>query len=213
MGMSQKDDDLMHKGWRVVEKNQGKIYDLVLDMLSYSKEREPVIESTNLNQIIEDVVELLKGRAEEAKVQIETRLDPSLPNVPADPEGIHRAILNLVGNAIDAISEREHPQIGVQTLMESDGEWVRVIVIDNGPGIPPEKLNDIFRPFVSTKGAKGTGLGLPVSRKILREHGGDITVQSQLGKGSKFVVRLPMRSPLMPDMTGTLHEIPPPPPE
>ncbi len=66
-------------------------------------------------------------------------------------------------------------------------------MLDNGPGIPAEKLDDIFKPFVSTKGARGTGLGLPVSRKILREHGGDLTAASEPGQGTRFVFRLPMR--------------------
>jgi signal transduction histidine kinase len=88
---------------------------------------------------------------------------------------------------------------------------VRVQVRDNGPGIPAEKLSDIFRPFVSTKGSRGTGLGLAVSRKVLREHGGDILVQSQPGKGSLFTLRLPLRSPLAPEGTGTQVEMPIPP--
>ena len=75
-------------------------------------------------------------------------------------------------------------------------------------GIPPEKLGDIFRPFVSTKGARGTGLGLAVSRKILREHGGDILAQSQPGKGTKFILRLPLRNPLASDAAGTSSEMP-----
>ena len=89
-------------------------------------------------------------------------------------------------------------------------------MLDNGPGIPPEKLDDIFKPFVSTKGSQGTGLGLAVSRKILREHGGDIVVQSSVGKGSKFTLRLPLRSPLGGDASSTQTELPvapPPPPD
>ena len=81
-------------------------------------------------------------------------------------------------------------------------------MLDNGPGIPAEKLEDIFKPFVSTKGSRGTGLGLPVSRKILREHGGDILVQSVLDKGSKFILRLPMKSAFAGDASGT-HQHPP----
>jgi signal transduction histidine kinase len=87
---------------------------------------------------------------------------------------------------------------------------VRILVQDNGPGIPAEKLQDIFRPFVSTKGSKGTGLGLAVSRKNLREHGGDILVESRLGKGSRFVLRLPLKSPLSQELSsgGTSTAIP-----
>jgi signal transduction histidine kinase len=80
--------------------------------------------------------------------------------------------------------------------VEPDQAWVRILVMDNGCGIPPEKLPDIFKPFVSTKGSRGTGLGLAVSRKILREHGGDILAQSQPGKQTKFILRLPAKSPL-----------------
>jgi signal transduction histidine kinase len=123
--------------------------------------------------------------------------------------------LNIVGNALDAVEGRAGAFVGVQTLLERDPSWVRIVVIDHGPGIPPDKLGDIFKPFVSTKGARGTGLGLPVSRKILREHGGDITAVSTPGKGSKFVLRLPLRSPYSPDLNSTMVDqpIPEPPPD
>src|SRR4029077_15016596 len=95
MGLSGKDEEMLTKGWRIVEKNQGKIYDLVLDMLSYSKEREPNIEPTDLNQLVTDVIVLLRAGREHLVVEIERRLDPNLPLVPADPEGVHRALLNI----------------------------------------------------------------------------------------------------------------------
>jgi signal transduction histidine kinase/pSer/pThr/pTyr-binding forkhead associated (FHA) protein len=200
--MSDKDDEMMQKGWRLVEKNQSKIHDLVMDMLSFSKERDPVIESTDLNRVVEDVVEVVRGRAEDRTVRLDVRLSPTLPPVPADPDGVHKALLNIVTNALDAVEEREEPYVGVQTLLEPNGQWARIVVLDHGPGIPPEKAGEIFKPFVSTKGAKGTGLGLPVSRKIFREHGGDVLVESKVGRGSKFILRLPMKSPLAPEANG-----------
>jgi signal transduction histidine kinase/pSer/pThr/pTyr-binding forkhead associated (FHA) protein len=196
MGLADKDDQMVQKGWAVFEKNQGKIYDLVMDMLSYSKEREPAIEQTDLNQVVRDVLELLAGRAREAGIALESRLDPGLPHVQADPEGIHRAVLNVLTNAFEAVEERKRPQVAVATTFDSEEGWVRILIIDNGPGITPHKIGDIFKPFVSTKGSKGTGLGLAVSRKIFREHGGDILVQSQPGKLTRFILRLPVRSPL-----------------
>ena len=197
--LTDKDDNLLHKGWRLVEKNQGKIHDLVMDMLSFSKEREPAIESTDLNKVAEDVIEVVRGRAEGKGVRLDVRLSPSLPPVPADPDGVHKALLNVLSNALDAVEDREDAYVGVQTLLEPGGQWVRIVVLDHGPGIPPEKVNEIFRPFVSSKGSRGTGLGLPVSRKIFREHCGDVVVESKVGKGSKFIMRLPMKSPLLPD--------------
>src|SRR5206468_4211853 len=85
------DDNLLQKGWRLVEKNQSKIHDLVMDMLSFSKEREPALENTALNKVVEDVVDVIRGRAEEKGVRLDVRLSPSLPPVPADPDGVHRA--------------------------------------------------------------------------------------------------------------------------
>jgi signal transduction histidine kinase len=134
--------------------------------------------------------------------------------VPCDAEGIHRAVLNIVTNAIDAVEDRPNSKIAVQAILEPDGAWAKVIVLDNGPGIPADKVDDIFKPFVSTKGSRGTGLGLPVSRKILREHGGDIIVQSVAEKGSKFSLRLPMKSAFAGDAVGgTNLAIPALPPE
>jgi signal transduction histidine kinase len=208
MGLTEKNEALLHQGWKIAEKNQGKIYDLVMDMLSYSKEREPAAEPTDLNQIVRDVVELLAGRANELAVKLEVSVKEDLPVVPVDPEGIHRALLNIVGNALDAVAERPDPQVTIGTRMDPEAGWVRLLVLDNGAGIPANKLADIFRPFVSTKGAKGTGLGLAVSRKILREHGGDILVQSQVGVGSKFILRLPLKSPLSIDPNAASGEIP-----
>jgi signal transduction histidine kinase len=215
-GIQEKDEAYLQTGWKIVQKNQGKIYDLVMDMLSYSKEREPTIEPTKLNGVVRDVVELLQPRAAERGVRIEARLDNTLPLVAADPEGIHRAVLNILSNALDAVEEIENPSILVQTQREgadSKGEWVRIVVQDNGHGIAPEKVSEIFRPFVSTKGARGTGLGLAVSRKILREHGGDILVQSEVERGSTFTLRLPLRGLHGQDLHGTRTDFPALPPD
>lgn len=211
MGLRDKNDGMIQQGWRLAEKAQGKIYDLVMDMLTYSKEREPAIELTDINQIVRDVVELLEPRAHDLGVKLEMSLGEFLPNIPIDPEGIHRALLNVVGNALDAAEAIDQPHVTVATRRAEEG-WLRIVVLDNGGGIPPDKLEDIFKPFVSTKGAKGTGLGLPVSRKILREHGGDIIVQSQMYKGSKFTLRLPLKSPLCfdPNTTSEITFINPP---
>jgi nitrogen-specific signal transduction histidine kinase len=213
LGLKDMDAVLLQQGWKNIEKNQGKLYDLVMDMLSYSKEREPIIETTDVNAVARDVVELLAARAKELGVELATRLDDKLPPCPADPEGIHRALLNIVGNALDAVEDVSSPRVVVATTREKDGEWVRFEVRDNGQGIPPDKINDIFRPFVSSKGARGTGLGLAVSRKILREHGGDIVVESQPNQGSLFVLRLPLRSPFNHEAHRTRTNIPAAPPE
>src|SRR5262249_8431759 len=92
MGLKDKNDNLIQQGWRIAEKNQAKIYERVMDMLSYSKERIPAVETTDLNEVIKDVVELLAGRAAEIKVKLEVSAGPDVPHIAADPEGLHRAL-------------------------------------------------------------------------------------------------------------------------
>ncbi|GIW82687.1 MAG: hypothetical protein KatS3mg105_4494 [Gemmatales bacterium] len=209
MGLNDKDDELLERGWTIFDKSQGKIYNLVMDMLSFSKEREPAIEDTDLNALVSEIVDVVRGRAREMNAALETRLAPDLPLVPLDPEGLHKALLNVVSNALDAVEEQKQPQVRVSTMFDNEPGWVRVEVLDNGTGIPANKIEEIFKPFISTKGSKGTGLGLAVSRKILREHGGDITVESSVGKGSKFIFRLPLKSPLRADAGASQETIQP----
>jgi len=203
LGMKDKDDTLLQQGWRIVEKNQGKIYNLVLDMLSYSKEREPLLEPAHLEKVTGEVVDLMQGRAKEVGATLTVESAADLPTQAFDPDSIHRALLNLVANALDAVEGRTAPRVAIRIDRDPDQDFVLVHVRDNGVGIPADKLADVFKPFVSTKGARGTGLGLAVSRKVVREHGGDLTVTSQSGVGSTFTMRLPMRSLNEPDPLAT----------
>jgi len=121
-----------------------------------------------------------------------------IPTLTFDPEGIHRAVLNICTNAVDACDGNADAKVIVATEHDVAAGKVRVTVEDNGSGIEPEDLDKIFTIFVSRKGGRGTGLGLPVSQKILREHGGDIHVESELGKGSRFTLTLPLASASVP---------------
>ncbi len=193
MGLNEKDDVIVRRGWGIVEKNQAKIYHLVMDMLSYSKDREPALEPADLNETIGDVVELIGPRAAELGVALTWEPAGDLPEVQIDPDGIHRAALNIVTNAIDASEDVEGGRVAVSTAWDAGSMTARVIVADNGTGIPPGESGKIFEVFASTKGSRGTGLGLPVSQKIVREHGGRIVIDSEVGKGSTFTIELPMR--------------------
>ncbi len=195
MGLNNKDEAVVRRGWAIVEKNQTRIYHLVMDMLSFSKDREPVLEPADLNLVVADVVELAQSRAQELGVTLDWSPMDGLPPTLLDSEGIHRAVLNIVTNALDAAEERPEARVRVATGVDSAAAILRVEVEDNGVGIAPEDLASIFGVFASTKGTRGTGLGLPVSQKIVREHGGQILLNSQVGRGSKFVVELPIRQP------------------
>ncbi|WP_435006252.1 ATP-binding protein [Tundrisphaera lichenicola] len=193
MGLNDKDDAIVRRGWGIVEKNQAKIYNLVMDMLSYSKDREPSLESADLNETVGDVVELMRPRADELGVALSWEPFSGLPAVQIDTDGIHRAVLNIVTNAIDASEDVEGGKVTVSTTWDPKTMLARVIVADNGTGIPPGEIEKIFEVFASTKGSRGTGLGLPVSQKIAREHGGQIAITSEVGKGSTFTIEIPMR--------------------
>ncbi|MBI3861529.1 MAG: FHA domain-containing protein [Planctomycetia bacterium] len=192
MGLKDHNEDLVRKGWGIVDKNQDKIYQLVMDMLTFSKERQPVLKPADLNETAGDVCELLMARAAELKVQLAWAPASNLPPMCIDAEGIHRAVLNIVGNALDAAEGREGAAVHVATNYVSETSLVSVTVTDNGPGIPSELLPQIFNIFESTKGARGTGIGLAVSQKIIREHGGDILVESRTGEGAKFTLEWPL---------------------
>jgi signal transduction histidine kinase len=196
MGLKEHDESLTRKGWNIVEKNQTKISNLVMDMLTFSKEREPDLCPSEMNRVVGDVVELMQVRAEEENIQLDWDPGEPMPTLIFDPEGLHRAVLNVVTNALDAAMEsQQRPRVVVRTQYAITDGKVRVIVEDNGPGIPADQLDTLFSPFVSTKKSRGTGLGLPVTQKIVKEQGGQVTVHSAVGKGSRFVLELPAVTP------------------
>ncbi len=191
MGLDQSQEQLIRQGWGIVERNQTRIYDLVMDMLSFSRDRVPVLRMTDLNRLAAEVAELSAARAAEVGVTFEFRPAEELPLASFDAEGIHRAILNIVGNAIEAVEGIEHGAVVLQTGYDRTADMMLVAVSDNGPGIPDDQRQAIFNVFESSKGSRGTGIGLPVSRKILREHGGRVRVEGGPGQGTRFVLSWP----------------------
>jgi len=191
MGLGDHDEDVVRKGWNIVEKNQNKISAMVMDMLSFSKEREPDLAPAQLNEVVAEVIELMQARAAELNVSLNWNPDGAMPLVPLDSDAIHKAVLNVLTNAVDACEERPAGRVDVSTRHLADQHLVQVIVEDNGVGISAEQLPKIFQVFVSDKGTRGTGLGLPVSQKIIKEHGGRIAVDSEVGRGSRFVLEFP----------------------
>ena len=190
-GLKNDDTELIRKGWNIVDKNQEKISNLVMDMLTFSKERQPERVPAQLNAVAGEVLELMHVRAAEAGVALQWRPDEGMPVLQFDPDALHRAILNVLTNAIDACEKTLGGRVAVTSEYLPDKATARITVEDNGEGISPEHIQKIFSLFESRKGSRGTGLGLPVSQKILREHGGDIRVESTPEVGSKFSLEFP----------------------
>jgi PAS domain S-box-containing protein len=194
--MSKQDVDLMKKGWNMVERNIESISNIVMDMLIYSTEREPHYEWIDPNEVVREVLELMEERARLSGVVFVSELDERLQRVAMDKTAIHRCLLNLVSNAIDACTlEGIVKENGVVTVGtdKPDGWGVRFTVTDNGTGIDQKIQERLFKDFYTSKGYKGTGLGLPVTEKIVKEHGGEISFETDQGKGTSFTLLLPER--------------------
>ena len=194
VGIDKNNSDKLKNGWQMIQRNITRTSDLVLDLLSYSKEREPEYENCLPNEIVDDVCELLKDGAHDHGVDIIKDFSPSVGAMMLDGRTVYRSLMNLVSNAIDACILDENivknHWVRVRTVREDSG-FVRFEVEDNGAGMRDEVRSKLFTSFFSTKGARGTGLGLLVTSKLIQEHNGDIQVSSERGKGTVFMIRLP----------------------
>jgi len=196
IGINKNDTEKLKKGWDMIKRNVSRTSNLVMDLLSYSKEREPEYEICRPNEIAKEVCDLLQDKAIEHKVEIMTEFDDAIGEVFMDPDTIHESLLNLMSNAVDACLFDENMDKTWQVALKSTKEENNIVkfeVSDNGAGMDNEVLKQLFTSFFSTKGHRGTGLGLMVTRKLIKEHGGTIEVSSQLGKGTVFTIRLPYR--------------------
>jgi len=190
IGLEDKDRETFVSGWETTEEYLDKVSNLVLDMLNYSKERKPLHRLTNLNEIIKQIVASRGERAKKEKVKLITNFDSHLNEVSIDPQGMERVLLNLVGNALDALGGKGG-KVEITTHLEKKKKFFQIKVSDTGCGIPEEQIKKIFGFFYSTKGSKGTGIGLAVVEKIIKEHQGKIKVTSKVGKGTTFTITLP----------------------
>jgi two-component system, NtrC family, nitrogen regulation sensor histidine kinase NtrY len=157
----------------------------------FSKMPQPKLQRVQVNEVIRGVVQLFQAQLEapeRAKISCELQLDPHLETVAADAELLHRAVSNLVLNAMDAM-----PEGGTLSLRtRNEGSNVVIEVADTGAGLTAEECERIFTPYYTSK-AHGTGLGLAIVQSVVSDHGGRIRVQSARGRGSMFVIELPWR--------------------
>lgn len=179
------------KGWGIVERNLDKIYNLTLNLLAYSRPREPKLEMVHPKGLIDECLELISGSAAEKGVMAVADVEEGVPPVPLDSSGMHQVLMNLLSNSLDAVPA-QGGLIRVECRYDDENKQVSLQVVDNGHGVPPPMMKHMFELFHSTKGNRGTGLGLAVAKKIVDEHEGSITVRSSPQEGTTFTVRLPV---------------------
>jgi len=181
--------DPRHDKLKLMVRETDRARTIVRQLLNFGRESVIKPEKININRPVTEITESLVAQDAFKGIELSMRLDDGLPEVYADPAQIGQVVLNILLNAIHAVTPPG--RIGVATRLHD--KHVEIIFTDSGKGIPEEHMNKIFDPFFSTKAAtKGTGLGLAVSYGIIKKHGGEITVASTVGKGTTFTVRMPI---------------------
>jgi signal transduction histidine kinase/pSer/pThr/pTyr-binding forkhead associated (FHA) protein len=186
--------DQLHNCVKSIELHEKRLSDLLLDMLNYSKDRVVKAENVNLVGLLEEIITPYKQQHEEHGITLDFDAPAECPFVRGEENALHRIFLNLIRNAMDAVGEKpkqDSRAITIRITAKPDESLVHTTVHDTGTGIPSDKLESIFDAFFSTKGSRGTGLGLAVVKKMVQEHGGDISVDSCHGEWTQFRVSLP----------------------
>ncbi|MBT8398424.1 MAG: PAS domain-containing protein [Gemmatimonadetes bacterium] len=194
-GFKKDDKSRIKRGWATVQRNAERIKSMVSDILYYAKDRVPSWEAVSAEEIASDVVAMMESRAGELAAQLSLKVGADAGEFDGDPQALRALLANLVENSLDACRLSEFQEgHRVMVRVSGDAETVRYEVEDDGMGMDQETQEKAFSLFFSTKGT-GTGLGLFISHKIARAHGGDIDLHSRVGEGTKFIVTLPRIRP------------------
>ncbi|MBX9737869.1 MAG: FHA domain-containing protein [Phycisphaerales bacterium] len=206
MGLRKEDLKIARGGWGILKRNLDRIISLTMNMLAYSRPRPLELELTKIGPLLEDCAQLLHDLCEARGVALLVDADPDMPPVPVDSSQLHQAVMNLATNAVEAVDAKT----GVVTVQagfrsaggRADGARATtpsgemfIRVIDNGPGVPLDVRQRIFEPFFTTKGLRGTGLGLAVTKRIVQQHAGAISLDNAPGgRGAVFTMTIPVES-------------------
>jgi len=199
-GIEDKDRKLIKEGWAMVQDGIDHITELSSRMLHYVREWQPVLEETDIGALVTSVRDSAKEMAQEKEIDLNLEIDPDLPAIICDPRLVRLAIVDLVYNALDACLrkdyvEPESPAVFLRVLGSEQHGFVAIEVEDNGEGMSEEIKKRLFTPFFSTKKRLGTGMGLALTARVIRRHGGTIEVDSKSGRGTTFGVSLPVGGP------------------
>jgi signal transduction histidine kinase len=190
LALNKSDVQLAKEGWPILARNLDRIYALTLNMLAYSKQRALEIELIPLHRVVQEAAELIQPQCDRKRAGLILDLADDMPPIPADANALHQAVMNLLINAAEAVPDKKGV-ITVKTRFLPQTHEAEISVSDNGPGILAEWRDQIFEAFASTKGQRGTGLGLAVTKKIITEHDGRIELAPAEAKGATFIITLP----------------------
>jgi signal transduction histidine kinase/ActR/RegA family two-component response regulator len=189
-----------HSYLQYIVKSTERCHKIVQGLLSFARQHPPERTLLNVNEMIGGVLEILAYELRTSNIEVHREFDQGLPKILGDCHQFQQVILNILNNARQAL-ENQPPPHHLRIVTESNGTHIRVLIEDNGPGIPADHLTKIFDPFFTTKPTgKGTGLGLSLCYGIIREHSGSISAQSLRGKGATFIIELPVH-------TGNDHDL------
>jgi PAS domain S-box-containing protein len=193
-GFRKDDMDRLKQGWDMVQRKVERIRSMVMNILYYAKDREVFWQLIEMDEIMESVQDVLEDRAEALGVDLE--VDVGTGSFEGDQNSVHSMLINLLENSIDACrSDKEQTDHKVKMSGRIEGSHAVFEIEDNGIGMDQETKEKAFSLFFSSKGTEGTGLGLFIASKIVKNHGGGIDIDSTLGEGTKFTVKLPVRRP------------------
>jgi signal transduction histidine kinase len=173
----------------IIEEETGRLNEIVTSFLRFSKPPPLRLQAADVNHVVKDTLRLVREEANQEGVELVLSLDERVPQVLLDAQQFRQALLNILVNALAATGQGD--AVSVRTGVAD--RRVKITVVDTGEGIGEDVMKDIFKPFFTTK-TRGSGLGLACVERVVREHGGDISVRSELGKGTEFTITLPLET-------------------
>jgi len=192
-GLEKDKPERVTKGWEMVQRNIGRIRSMVLDILYYTKDREMEVVRIDAEALAEEIREVLQKKAADHAVSFKVDVSPGIGVFEGDAKAIRATLLNVLENSLEAChSDRSKPSHEVSFAVKREPPWMVFEIEDDGVGMDRETREKVFSLFFSSKGVKGTGLGLFIANRIVDKHGGDIDVESEPGVGTRFRIRLPI---------------------
>lgn len=193
-GLKNDNQKRITQGWEMVLRNVDRIRSTVMNILYYAKEREPHWEVISPADLAKEVYSVIESKAKQFSVVMKLDIDDDVGEIEGDPLSLRALLVNLMENSLDACSvDRKKSEHSVTFGVRSHSDEIQYEVSDNGIGMDRETREKIFSLFFSSKGTEGTGLGLFIANNIARAHGGSIDVESDVGEGTRFIVRIPRR--------------------